>query len=202
MNQHVIRHGRQVWLGLMLIVLPLLSLLSTAPLRAQSDCAALLKDAEDKYFDGRFDDAVDLATRCLSRENLSDTEKLRGYRIVSLAYIAKGYQEQARDAVRKLLELAPNYEPDPDQELPQFTNLVKMVKQAIQDMQKQQPPPETKPPKEKEESGKKGGGTKWLLIGGGAVAAGVAVLVLGGGGGNGGPPIVTPTTLPTPPPLP
>jgi hypothetical protein len=199
------RHTRA--LIALLLLLPLLTLSLAAPLQAQDDCTTLLNSAEQKYFAGQFDEAIDGATSCLSRENLSEAEKLRGYRIVSLAYIAKGYQDQAKNAVQKLLELVPNYEPDPDQELPQFINLVKTVKQGIEDMRKQQEQPrragpESKPPDKKEVSGKKGGGTKWILIGGGVVVAGVGAALALGGGGGGGPTTTPPPQLPTPPPLP
>ena len=169
---------------------------------AQDKCEKELAEAEQKYYAGRFDEAIELAKRCLNNTGLSQAEELRAYKIISLAYIAKDYLEQARGAVQKLLELVPTYEPDPDQDPPPFTNMVKEMKETIEQQKKKEeqakPPVTPQEPAEQAPPAKKGGGKTWLLIGGGVAAGLVAVLVAGGGGGGGGG-TQPPAILPDPP---
>jgi len=174
--------------------------------QTQDKCEKELAEAEQKYYAGRFDEAIEQARRCLSNSDLSDAEQLRAYKLMSLAFIAKDYLEQARSAVQKLLELVPTYEPDPDQDPPPFTNMVKEMKETMEQQrqkeeQAKQPitPPE---PAEQAPPAKKGGSKTLLLIGGGVVAGLVAVLVAGGGGGGDGGGTPTPQILPDPPPPP
>ncbi|MCI0694714.1 hypothetical protein L0337_22250 [candidate division KSB1 bacterium] len=170
---------------------------------AQENCQAQLAQAEKEYTNGRFDEAVTLLTPCVNKGKLSAADEQRAYKLLGLAYLGKDYVDQAKNAIRKLLELVPGYEPDPDQDPPPYTNMVREVKKELQAKQPEKKP-ETPTPvqKEPEIKQKKGGGTKWILIGGGVVVAGVgAALALGGGGGGGTqrPPL---QQLPTPPSLP
>jgi len=174
--------------------------------QTQDKCEKELTDAEQKYYAGRFDEAIEQARRCLSNTGLSDAEQLRAYKLMSLAFIAKDYLEQAKSAVQRLLELVPTYEPDPDQDPPPFTNMVKEVKETIEQQKKKEEqakraaaPPE---PAKQAPPAKKGGSKTLLLIGGGVVAGLVAVLVAGGGGGGDGSGVPTPQILPDPPPPP
>ena len=156
-----------------IILMPVL--LPAIGVMAQDKCAQQLAEADQQYYAGRFDEAIELATTCINSGGTTEAYKLRGYRLVSLAYIGKDYLEQAKAAVRKLLELVPAYEPDPDQDPPPFTNLVREIKQALQQEKKQQERMTSEEPEAQMPQIKKGGKKTWLFIGGGTVAAGVLV---------------------------
>ncbi len=179
-----------------------------APLAAQSQdkCGDILKQAESKYEEGLLDETITLVNRCLDQKGLSLEESENAYKLLGKAYHAKGLLVQSKENLKKLLELIPNWRPNPDLETPSFVNLAEEV---IKEMEAQKPPPpKTEPAEPKKEAEKpvvpaqprkKGGSTKWFLIGGGAVAAGVAVALAGGGGGgggNGGQQLPTPPVLP------
>jgi len=168
---------------------------------AQDACEKQLSDAEQKYYSGRFDEAIETATRCLSSSSITEAEKLRAYKLIGLSYIAKDYLEQARSAVQKLLELVPTYEPDPDQDPPPFTNMVKEIKEKLEQAKKKQEQAKeqvvAKEPVVQVPPEKKGGGKTWLYIGGGVAVGLVAVLAAGKKGGDGGTP--PPALLPEPP---
>ncbi|MBN2367174.1 MAG: hypothetical protein JXL67_13480 [Calditrichaeota bacterium] len=184
-----------------LLFLPVPSLINTIYAQSQGVCEKQLADAEQRYNTGRFDEAIGLITECLGKPGLTEQEKMKAYRLLGLSYIAKDYLEDARTAVKKLLDMVPNYQSDPVQDPPPFTKMVEEVK-----VEQQQPKqkPEVKQPKELEKmtkvEKKKGSNTKWYLIGGGVLAAGAVVAILASGGGNGETPIDN--TLPGPPSLP
>jgi tetratricopeptide (TPR) repeat protein len=169
--------------------------------QAQEDCRAKLTQAENAYTNGRFDEAIDLLSECVNKDKLSRADEQRALKLLGLAFLGKDYVDQAKNTIRKLLELVPGYEPDPDQDPPIFTNMVKQMKEETRRKEPEKKPLEPTP---KKAEVKKKGGAKWLLIGGLVVAAGGgAALALGGGGGGGTtPPPPTSQSLPTPPPLP
>jgi hypothetical protein len=177
---------------------------STAMVLAQGVCDKELADAEQRFYEGRFDEAIDLVNRCLNKSGLTDVEKVRAYKLMTMAYQAKDYEFQAREAINKLLELVPNYEPDPEQDLPQYVELVRKVKEELQQAQVTPQPTEPQKPAEPVTTAppKKKRGVPWLLIGGGVGVAAVAAAVLAGGGGGNGPPPPPPQPLPIPPDLP
>jgi len=181
------RNSRLAFLGLV----ALLILLGSTPFApAQEKCVEQIAKAEQAYTNGNFDEAITLLTVCLEAGQLNAAEKQRVYKLLGLAYIGKDYVDQARTAIRKLLELVPKYEPDPTQDPPGFSNMVQEIKKDIE-AQKQQKKPA---------AGKKGKSKKWLWIGGGvAVGVGAAVALSGGGGNDGPPPS---RLLPVPPDVP
>jgi hypothetical protein len=148
---------------------------------AQTACERELADAQEHYTFGRFDQTIQVLNRCLGKQNVSVAEQRQAYRLISLSYLSQDEMGQARASVRDLLRVAPNYEPDRDQDPPPFIDLVREVKREIA----QAPRRETGEPGVEEDNG--GGISKWLLIGGGVVLAGaVAVLLASGGGDDGG----------------
>jgi tetratricopeptide (TPR) repeat protein len=167
--------------------------LSVAATRAQENCETALADAQDKYINGRFDEAIDILERCLTK-GFNEEQKKQAYKFLGLSYLAKDYLDQAKNAIKKLLELVPNWEPDPIQDPPPFKKLVEEVKEQMA-KEKQVAQPEPVQPVEPPPPTKKGGGKKFIFIGGAsAAAAAVTVLFLLGGDG--------PQRLPDPPPLP
>lgn len=145
-----------------------------------TDWQQKILEAEQLYTIGRFDEAISILTECLEKGQLDEQQKMRVYRLLGLSYIAKDFLEDARGAIRKLLDMVPHYMSDPVQDPPPFTRLVEEVKEQRQeeiDDELAELIPERKERKN----------TMWMIIGGGALAVGalVAVLVSGSGNGNG-----------------
>ena len=183
---------------------------------AQEKCETALADAERHFNDGRLDEVMKILESCLA-EGLKNEDKSKAYRLLSLTYMAKDYLEQAKQSIRKLLELVPNWQPDPDQDPPPFTHLVEEVRKEMDEAQKaaapqkpveqpQEKPTEMEKPQEEPvmipTEPQKRGSKKFLWIGLGAAVLGGGIFAFaGGGGGNGGtiPPVTGDQRLPDPP---
>lgn len=84
--------------------------------------------AQKLYFEGNFDLAIDLIKQCLQEGLAADNEKVRAYKILAQAYIAKDYQQAATEVIKKLLEIVPEYVPSLEEDPPPFVELVKKIK--------------------------------------------------------------------------
>ena len=186
---------------------------STVQAQKQSKCDELLKDAEEQYRIGRFPEAITLLNECLAGSNIPLEKKTTAHRLRALAFMSQNLENEAKASVRKLLELVPDYVPDPAVDKPTFIKLVEEVKQeqlSLEGVKEEETPgvepiPQTERepvdlseiiPEEKKSSTK-----KWFIIGGAGVAAGVVgFLVLSGGPddviNNGGTPLGRPPLLP------
>ena len=153
-----------------------------------ADCADDIAEAEESYTLGDFDHAIDLLKACLNQTDLDPKAREEAYRLIGMTYIAKDYQDDAKQAIKELLVLVPDYMPNPDIDPVPYVQMVEQIKQE-QD-------PNYVPPSEQQGS-KKGLFTK-ILVGVGAVVA--AVLLLGGGGDDDPEPVSK--DLPSPPDLP
>ena len=175
-----------VWLLFFTISVPLNSVLA----QADEECKKLLEEAEKKYYDALFDDAIGLIKGCLDKEGLSKSTEFQAYKLLSLSYQGKSYEQQAKEAIKQLLKLNPSYKPNTEQEQPEFVEMVEKVRKEIE------PPPTGPQPGPQKEKG--GGISKWVWIGGGVVAAGVVTAVVLSGGGDETPP-PPPGQFPLPP---
>ena len=168
---------------------------------AQEKCETALADAEKQYNDGRLDDVMKTLESCLP-EGFKNEDKSKAYRLLGLTYMAKDYLEQAKQSIQKLLELVPNWQPDPDQDPPPFTHMVEEVRKEMEEAQKaavSEKPVEQPQEKPTEiEKPRKRGSKKFLWIGIGAAAIGGG-LIAAFAGGNGGPPPAGVERLPDPP---
>jgi tetratricopeptide (TPR) repeat protein len=177
-----------------LLLVALLFSLATVPAAAQNACEEELRQAQEHYEFGRFERAITLLNRCLERGDVPQDERERAYRLIGLSYLGQDVLEQARENVRQLLRIAPNYQPNPVQDPPPFRELVAQERQR---MGLDQAARDDDPPSEPvaDDDGGIGIG-KWLLIGGGVVvAAAAAVLLLSGGDDDDGDDPPGPTTL-------
>ncbi|MDX1547567.1 MAG: FlgD immunoglobulin-like domain containing protein [Rhodothermales bacterium] len=177
-----------------LLLLALLGPVFVAPAGqalAQTACENELADAEQAYTFGRFDEAIRLLHRCLDARTATEKERRMAYRLIGLSYLGKDVLSEARESVRRLLELVPDYTPDPDQDPPPF---VEMVQDVRREMRREPTRPEPPPPAAERE---KRGVRTWLLLGGGAALAGVGAVLLASGGDDPPPepPRPEPTTL-------
>ncbi len=148
---------------------------------AQGRYETELAKAEQAYSEGFFDQVIALVNACLNKGDLTTAEQAWAYKLLGQAYVSKNELQPAKVSVQKLLEVAPDYEPDRDQDLQRWIELVEAARQERErQIQRQQPP---KPPDDKPviqpASTRKSGGKKWLWIGsGGAVVAGTAAYLI------------------------
>lgn len=96
-----------------------------------AQCDKELAEAEQKYNSGQFDEAIQLITGCLEKPSITENEKKQAYRLLGLTYIAQDYLKEAKAAVRRLLDLIPNYKADTIQDPPSFANLVEEVRSEM-----------------------------------------------------------------------
>lgn len=150
----------------------ILPTLSPIVAQTQGACDEKIKQAEQKFYDGLFDDAVALLNSCLKESSITKQERARAHELLAKVYLGKDYQEQAESAIRKLLELVPSYAPNPDKDTPTYVALVEKVR--------------SEQPKEGEqlaeqspkEDGKPWYTNTWVLIGAGVVVVGVVAILL------------------------
>lgn len=139
-------------------------------------CEERLKEAEKKFYDGFFDEAITLLNQCLKEPNIAQQERAKAHELLAKVYLGKDYLDQAENALKKLLELVPTYTPNPERDTPTFVALVDKVK-AEQPTQE----PKKAEPVEKKEDKSPWYTNTWVLVGAGvAVAGGAAVLLLAG----------------------
>ena len=151
---------------ILLLTMPLSNLCSELLALPQEECKEILRKANEAYVNGRFDEALILIDECLAKPDLSRDEKLNAYRLKGLVYIAEDFLNEAREAINNLLELVPNYQPDP-QDPPPFRDILeKEKKEREKDVQPEPTPPVSETPKKK-------GISKWVWIGGGFVITAV-----------------------------
>jgi hypothetical protein len=111
-------------------VLLLVLLASFAVPVAAQNCDTALEDAAEQYRAGYFDEAIDRLNDCLEQNAFGAEERRRAYRLLGLSYIGKDREQDARAAVRALLEVAPDYRPDPALDPPPFVALVEEMYQG------------------------------------------------------------------------
>ena len=168
-----------------MISIPLPELTTKIIAQVEGKYGQQLDDAEQKYNTGNFDKAVEILTQVIAEKDITQDEKQRAYRLLGLTYIAKELEEDARSAVKKLLEMVPDYKTDPVQDPPPFIRLVQEVKKEEEQSVAAETP-------------KEGGGIEWYWIAGGAAVAGVAAILIFSGGGNDNE-TVDPGAFPSPP---
>ena len=160
--------------------------------QAQASCEQALPTATRYYNDARFEEAIGLLNRCLEQGAFSEAEQHHVYTLLSMLCFANREEAEARQAIRVLLSLKPDYQPDPIRDQPSYRALVEDVRSRMQPVQAAASMPEvvaaTGRPNRR-------GFRKWLYAGGGAVLTGAAFLLINsvgqsnqGGGSNPPPP--------------
>ena len=103
------------------VSLPLLDVnAQVTPATCQSD----LVQAEDQIANGFFDEAIALLEPCRTLEDVDTNQQARTFKLLADAYLAKRYVSEARDAIAKLLDLAPNFTPDINLDSQTFRDLL------------------------------------------------------------------------------
>lgn len=90
-------------------------------------CVSLLSRAEAAYRSGRFEDALDEIDRCLLSRNAEEWERAQAFHLQALVYLARGDRDLARASTAKMLNLAPEFRPDPLLDPPPFVELVREI---------------------------------------------------------------------------
>lgn len=102
----------------LLFILTIVNAVSISTMLAQDNCQDKLELAQEKYNIGLFNESLTLLKPCPPDSFLEKDQKIRGYRLMALAYIAADYPDSARQSVKKLLKVDPGYssnrKDDPD----------------------------------------------------------------------------------------
>ena len=155
------------------------ALMTTAPAHAQEQCKTDLLEAQKKYDESQFDEAIALLNGCLRRGNLTTMESEKIYTLLAKANYAKELLDRARKNLIQLLELVPGWRPNPEVDPPAFQKFAENVIKEVKPTEKS-------------------GGKKWLFIGGGAAAAGALAFIVFKGEET----VAGPKLLPGPPNIP
>ncbi len=151
----------------------------------QSGCSDRLDQAEEYYYDGDFDKTIEIVNQCLQEQSISNNDRTRAYTILARTYLAKEDIQTAKENVRIILKLKPEYQPTIEQETPKFVNLVAEVRKEQEQLAATEAA---------------SGISSWLLIGAGSVAAvAIIAIVTSGSGDEQG---TQNTSLPKPPDFP
>jgi outer membrane receptor for ferrienterochelin and colicins len=91
----------------------LLSTVSGPKLYAQSACdeSIVLPEAEKKYATGNFDEVLESLRSCINN-GFNEDGKVQAYKILVKTYLAIDSVESARNAITRILEINPDFEPD------------------------------------------------------------------------------------------
>ena len=118
---------------LLTILVPLIHFetysLKYASIYAQTidQCSQQLIRAEEEYLAGKWNKSIELIQECLTKPNLSELEKGKAYRILSMVYIATDSEKEANNAVKNLLIMVPNYKIQPHKDPPYLQKLIEKI---------------------------------------------------------------------------
>ena len=126
-------------------------------------CSVHLNQAEEFYYDGEFDKAIELVNQCLKNKSLSKTELKRSYTILARTYLSQNDTIRAKENIKNVLKLDSSYQPTIEEEKPKFVNLVAEIRQEQEQLA---------------DNTRSSGITSWLLIGAGGMAAAVVIAIL------------------------
>jgi hypothetical protein len=88
------------------------------------ECDTILAQAEEQYRSGYWNNSIELINQCLNKKDISEANKEKAYRLLGLVYIATELEKEAKEAIRNLLILAPNYKVNPVEDPPQFQKII------------------------------------------------------------------------------
>jgi outer membrane receptor for ferrienterochelin and colicins len=101
---------------------------------SQGSCgASTITDAEKSYLVGKFGNTLNSLNGCLEREGFNIGQKENAYRILGWTYIALDSTLDARNAVKKLLNINPSYSIRTNDPL-LFANMVYEIRYGIEEV--------------------------------------------------------------------
>ena len=160
------------------------SIFPVAQAVAQDSCTELLQQAEQNYYEGNFDVSISFVRECLKTGNQTQDEKIWAYKILAQTYLAKNNPDAARQIIKKILEIQPDYAPTIAENPPPYVDMVNSLKQEQAVLQEDAQTDDT----------------KWLWIGAGGVAVIGIITIIALSGKDDGP--EQPKPLPLPPSFP
>ncbi len=90
-----------------------------------------INKANIKYEDGNFDDALNIAQKCLT-ETKATKQQLEALRLITKTYIALDEDSAAIVTAQKIIELNPKFEPNYLSDPPQFIDIINNLKKLTQ----------------------------------------------------------------------
>ena len=99
--------------------------------QTRDQCSQHLSRAEEEYMSGHWNKSVELIQDCLTKPNLSQNEKGKAYRILSLVYIAIDSEREAEEAVKNLLIMNPNYKIQPHKDPPLLQKYIDNIRKTL-----------------------------------------------------------------------
>jgi len=124
------------FLVLALLITPVFDIVSPLIAWSQDKCETELAEAENKYQLGELDEVIELVNRCLDKGDVNVEELEKAYKLLGKTYHAKGLLEQAKEHLKTLLKMIPNWRPNPDLDTPSFQRLAEEV---ITEMEQKKP---------------------------------------------------------------
>ena len=94
-------------------------------------CQIELVAARDAYLNQDYEAALNLASRCTREHGVSDEDRIRAYRLMSLSFFRRHALVEARSAITHILSIDPTYRADPVQDPPSYALLVSMVRSVL-----------------------------------------------------------------------
>ena len=128
------------------------------------DCESALENALESLIEQDYSRIIALLTDCPPDRLLEPSQKIMAYRLLSLAYFVTDQEDSSRGSMNRLLDLEPDFDPQPPQYSQQFIELLEEVRTS------------------RMVADKKRGllRSKWFWIGGAAVTATTVYLIAGG----------------------
>lgn len=109
--------------GLSLIIFSTSGLFAQDDFDEENECVRKLNKAQKAYDDGLIEEVEKMIGQCLSGNELTKDEKLRGYKLLAMAKTYDGKEKEAEQAMHSFLQLDPEYEPQPGVDPKEFLEL-------------------------------------------------------------------------------
>ena len=108
-----------------------------AGIQAQERCETALAEARKSYGMARFSEAIQRLQPCLEENHLEKGQLAEGYELMALSHLALFEDRKAGPFIQKLLEVRPDYRPDPSIYPGSFIRLFEEAQEQQQRLKKQ-----------------------------------------------------------------
>ena len=166
------------------------SFLTTTTAHAQDEatCVNNTTQADRLRLEGSFEEAVELLQSCKDSSVINDQQRSRIYEILAKSYEGLRFENDAREAIRNLLRIAPDYKVNEQDDKPLYKQWVREIKQEMGLDEPEEVIAEPEPITAAQKSKRR----RALFIGGGAVVAGGIIYAIVCCDEKGNPPLPAP----------